>query len=317
MLFRTPLRPETLPSFVRAVEASGLDEIWLAEDCFLSGGLTQAATALALTERLGVGIGILPVAVRNPAITAMEVATLARIHPGRLRLGLGHGVDGWMRQIGARPPDRLVALAEVTEAMSRLLRGETVSTDGAFVTMESVTLAHPPKQVPPILIGTTGERGLRLAGEIANGFLLPEGSGPAAVRWANDVADRPEIATVYAWLSIDDDRDRAAAAVRAEVNSWQATDLYPRLMESAEIERGSGSLSLEQVRRIAVAGNPIDCAAMIDELVDAGASSVVLLPPVHGHEAQLTRLVQDVLPRLRGRRPAVGQTVTARAPTAQ
>jgi alkanesulfonate monooxygenase SsuD/methylene tetrahydromethanopterin reductase-like flavin-dependent oxidoreductase (luciferase family) len=301
VLFRTGWPPESLPAFARAMEAAGLDEIWVAEDCFFAGAMSQAATALAVTQQVGVGIGLVPVAVRNVAIATMEVATLARIHPGRLSVGLGHGVDAWMRQIDARPRDRLVALAEVVDAMSRLLRGETVTLAGAFVSMDRVALADPPKILPPILIGTTGERGLRLSGKIADGFVLPEGSGPPAVRWATEVAGEPEVAVVYAWLSIDDDRDRAAAALSTDVDAWRATDLYPRLMESAEIGPGSGPLPPARVREMAVAGNPRDCAAMIDELAEAGASSVVLLPRIDDHEAQLSRLARDVLPRLRRR----------------
>ena len=299
VFFRTSLPPESLPAFARGAEASGFDEVWVAEDCFLSGAMSQAATALALTRHVDVGIGLLPVAARNPAITTMEVATLARIHPGRLSVALGHGVDAWMRQIDARPRDRLVALAEAIDAMSRLLRGETVTMEGAFVSMAGVTLANPPKAVPPILIGTTGERALRLSGEIADGFLLPEGSGPAAVRWANEVAGQPEAAVVYAWLSIDDDRDQAAAALGADLDAWRAMGLYPRLMDYAEIGRESGPLPPDRIRDIAVAGNPRDCAAMIEELAEAGASSVVLMPLSHGHEAQLARLARDVLPRFR------------------
>jgi len=302
VLFRTAWPPESLPAFVRAAEASGFDEVWVAEDCFFSGAMTQAATALALTRHLDVGIGLLPVAARNTAIMTMEVATLARIHPGRLRVGLGHGLDTWMRQIGARPRDRLVALTEAIDAMSRLLRGEIVTRHGAFVSMNGVQLANPPNAVPPVLIGTTGERALRLAGEIGDGFLLPEGSGPPALRWATEVARKPEVAVVYAWLSVDDDRDRAADALSAEIDAWRALDVYPRLMEYAEIERESGPLPPDRIREIAVAGNARDCADMIDELAESGATSVVLLPLSHGHEAQLSRLARDVLPRLRRRR---------------
>jgi alkanesulfonate monooxygenase SsuD/methylene tetrahydromethanopterin reductase-like flavin-dependent oxidoreductase (luciferase family) len=140
-----------------------------------------------------------------------------------------------------------------------------------------------------------------MSGEIADGFVLPEGTGPAAVRWANEVAGEPEVAVVYAWLSIDDDRDRAAAALSADVEAWRATDLYPRLRESAGIGPEPGPLGPDRIRRIAVAGSPRDCAAMIDELADAGASSVVLLPLSHDHEGQLKRLAQDVLPHLQRR----------------
>ncbi len=52
------------------------------EDCFYTAGISLAATALARSESLTVGIGILPAVARNPAVTAMEIATLAQLHPG-------------------------------------------------------------------------------------------------------------------------------------------------------------------------------------------------------------------------------------------
>src|SRR4051794_22155012 len=133
-----------LPDTARAAEAAGYDELWLAEDCFLHGGLTAAATALALTERITVGTGLLPAAVRNPAIAAMEIATLGLLHPGRVQIAYGHGVESWMRQIAARPPNRLVLLEEVVRAVRALLHGETVDGSGTYVTLSDVQLEQPP-----------------------------------------------------------------------------------------------------------------------------------------------------------------------------
>ncbi len=70
-----------------AAELAGVAELWLWEDCFLQGGIAQAAAALALTETLTVGLGVLPAPLRNVVTTAMEIATLEAIFPGRLRLG--------------------------------------------------------------------------------------------------------------------------------------------------------------------------------------------------------------------------------------
>jgi alkanesulfonate monooxygenase SsuD/methylene tetrahydromethanopterin reductase-like flavin-dependent oxidoreductase (luciferase family) len=92
VLFRPEWPPEDLPAFARDAEEDGFAELWLVEDCFLAGGLTMAATALASTSTLGVGIGLLPVALRNSALTAMEIAGLARVHPARLTVAFGHGV---------------------------------------------------------------------------------------------------------------------------------------------------------------------------------------------------------------------------------
>ena len=121
VMFRPEWPPEELPRFAREAERDGFDELWLVEDCFLVGGLTMAATGLALTDSLRVGIGLLPAAMRNPALAAMEIAGLGRLHPGRLAVAFGHGVEPWMRQIDARPPDRLAALEEVVSAVRALL----------------------------------------------------------------------------------------------------------------------------------------------------------------------------------------------------
>jgi alkanesulfonate monooxygenase SsuD/methylene tetrahydromethanopterin reductase-like flavin-dependent oxidoreductase (luciferase family) len=52
-------------------------------------------------------MGIIPAAARNVAFTAMEIATLAGLYPGRLTVGVGHGMPGWLDQAGARPSSPL------------------------------------------------------------------------------------------------------------------------------------------------------------------------------------------------------------------
>ena len=182
--FRPQLPPERLREVAQAAEAAGVAELWLWEDCFLEGGLTAAAAALAWTERLRVGVGLLPVPLRNPALAAMELATLARLFPGRLVPGLGHGVLDWMAQVGARAASPMGLLAEYTSAVRDLLHGRTVSAAGRYVRLDGVALDWPPAQVPPLLVGARGPKTLRLAGELADGVILDSGVTPDGVRAA-------------------------------------------------------------------------------------------------------------------------------------
>jgi 5,10-methylenetetrahydromethanopterin reductase len=297
-MFRPEWPPEELPEFARGAERDGFDELWLVEDCFLVGGLTMAATALAVTHRMRVGIGLLPAAMRNPALAAMEIAGLARLHPGRFIATFGHGVEDWMRQIGARPPNRLAALEEIVGSVRRLLAGEPVTMDGRHVHLDDVRLAHVPGDAPPILIGTTGPRALEIARRAADGFLLAEGSGPDAVRWAKGIAGGT--ACVYAWLSVNDDRDAAAEAVRPGLESWRRMGLYPRLFELAGVGEDATTLDLDQVRAMSISGNAGDCARMVRALGDAGADSVIVVPRHEDHGEQVARFVADVMPALRG-----------------
>ena len=273
VMFRPEWPPEELPRFAREAERDGFAELWLVEDCFLVGGLTMAATVLALTQSLRVGIGLLPAAMRNPALAAMEIAGLGRLHPERLAVAFGHGVEPWMRQID----------------------GEDVTVDGSWVHLADVQLRHIPDPAPAILIGTTGPKALAAAGRSADGILLAEGSGPEAVRWARGEAGSVGETVVYAWLSIDDDRDAAAEALRPQVQAWREMGLYPRLFELAGVDDG---VSLDRLRGLAVAGDADDCGRAVTALWDAGADSVVVVPRHDDRESQVARFVADVLPRL-------------------
>lgn len=182
--------PERLRSAVRIADDAGLDELWLWESCFLVGGISSVTAALAWTERLRVGVGVLPVPLRNVAVTAMEIAALHRLFPGRrVEIGVGHGVQDWMAQVGARVASPLTLLREYLTALRALLRGEEVTVDGRYVRLDGVALDWPPTSPPAVFAGATGPRSLRLSGEIADGTILTAGTSPDQVRHARRLVD--------------------------------------------------------------------------------------------------------------------------------
>ena len=172
VVFRPDFRPDTLRQTALAAERAGVAELWLWEDCFLQGGIAAAAVALASSETLTVGLGVLPAPLRNVVTTAMEIATLEAMFPGRIRVGIGHGVQDWMRQAGAAVASPLTLMREYVTALSELLAGHSVTVDGRYVRLADVRLDWPPQQRVPVLIGGTGPKTLALAGEIADGVIL-------------------------------------------------------------------------------------------------------------------------------------------------
>lgn len=285
-----------LPATARAAEAAGFDELWLAEDCFLHGGLTAAATALALTERITVGTGLLPAAVRNPAIAAMEIATLALLHPGRVQVAFGHGVEAWMRQIDARPRNRLIALEEVVRATRALLHDETVDTDGRFVTLRDVRLEQPPPTPPEILVGTTGELGIAIAARAADGLVVAEGASEAALRWARGLLGGGRL-VAYSWLRIEDDAAGARRALWPAVQRWRDAGLYAGMIAQAGALEGPDSPALHD---LAVVGSAEDCGAAVRRRAEAGADAVVLVPAGPDPAGQVARFAAEVTPQLAG-----------------
>jgi alkanesulfonate monooxygenase SsuD/methylene tetrahydromethanopterin reductase-like flavin-dependent oxidoreductase (luciferase family) len=261
-IIRPQLPPERFRELVQLADRVGLEEVWFWEDCFLEGGVSTAAAALAWTEDIRVGVGLLPVPLRNVAIAAMEVASLHRMFPGRARVGVGHGVQEWMGQVGARVESPATLLREYVEALRALLRGETVSRQGRYVRLDDVQLGWPPQDVE-ILVGAVGPRTVRLSGEVADGTILSEVTPADGVRDAVRL-----IGEGRAESGRQDGRHTVVSYLLAATGS----DAHARLR--AEIE-GKG---LGHVPDLGVAGDAGAVAQAVQRLVDAGADTVVLEP---------------------------------------
>ncbi|MGI9164019.1 MAG: LLM class flavin-dependent oxidoreductase, partial [Mycobacterium sp.] len=175
------LPPEGLREAAITAEEAGLDEFWLWEDCFTHGGLTTTAAALAWTHRIPVGIGLLPVPLRNVALAAMELASLHRLFPGRLIAGIGHGVQEWMGQTGARVASPMTLLQEYHDVLRGLLAGQTVTFEGRYVHVEDVTLSFPPAGEVELMLGGRGPKSLAFAAQHGDGTLLDAGQGDAEI----------------------------------------------------------------------------------------------------------------------------------------
>jgi alkanesulfonate monooxygenase SsuD/methylene tetrahydromethanopterin reductase-like flavin-dependent oxidoreductase (luciferase family) len=277
-VFLPQFPPERLREVARAADESGLDELWLWEDCFLESGVATAAAVLAWTQRVRVAVGLLPVPLRNVAITAMELATLERLFPGRATMAIGHGVQDWMGQVGARPASPLTLLREYATALRALLDGETVTTSGRYVALSDVALDWPPPGPSKIVVGATGPKTLQLAGEVADGTILTGGTGPAGVRAARELIDAgrraagrtgPHQMIVYLLAATGTD---AAPRLAAALDSW----------------------GYDPALDVGVAGDEHAVAAAVGRWVDAGADTVVLQPtPDEPDPAGFVRFVGD------------------------
>ncbi|GAA3445570.1 LLM class flavin-dependent oxidoreductase [Planomonospora venezuelensis] len=263
VMFERDLPPESLIPFARHLDTTDADDLWVVEDLGWTGSVSSAATALAVTERLRVGIGIAPAPLRNPALLAMELGNLARLHPHRLAAGIGHGVQDWMRRAGALAPSPLALLEETVVAVRALLRGETVTAEGRAVRLDGVRLVHPPAVPPPVLTGVVRPRSLALSGRVAEGTILPEGFDAGRVAEARKLIGETggdHEVVVFVHLYVDDDPARVREAVR------------PAAAEQA------GFLGVAPEDVPMAAGSAAEAADVVRSLWEAGADTVVLRP---------------------------------------
>lgn len=299
----------------QAVERAGYDELWVIEDLFYTAGPSLAAAALTATDSLGVGIGIMPAAVRNPVATAMEIATLASMAPGRFHAGIGHGVQDWMAQIGAREASPVTLLEESIVAVRRLLAGERFSSDGRYVSLDDVALVTPPDPAPPVSAGVRGPRSLQMAGRCADGTILAELCSPAYLRWAHEQIDAggggaSHRITVFCSIAVSADGGEARRAMTRFVAGVFANapvgvrmlPFYPELRAKAEASSWPDAIAAMPVdwwSDLGPIGTPEDAAAYLTAMSDAGADALAVFPDPHDPVSDARSFAEQVLEDLR------------------
>jgi alkanesulfonate monooxygenase SsuD/methylene tetrahydromethanopterin reductase-like flavin-dependent oxidoreductase (luciferase family) len=213
----------------RRAEVAGYDSVW-AGDSLLARPrgepLTLLAAAAGATTRVGLGTAVLLPLLRNPLSLAHALATLDRIARGRLIVGVGPGAElpGTHAELAALgiPSDRRVgALLKTVERCRRLWRNQETG----------IELQPRPfrPEGPPIWLGGSGPRMLRLAGTTFDGWLpfSPTASeyaaGLRAVREAAQGAGRDPgsvAAGAYLTVAIADTPGQAAGELDAYMRAY-------------------------------------------------------------------------------------------------
>ena len=209
----------------KRAEALGFDSVWVPEaygtDAIsILGGLT------AQTERIRLGTGIVNVFSRSPALLAQTAATLDLMSNGRFILGLGTSghqvVSGWHGVPFDRPVQRM---RETMTIVRQILRRDRLEFNGEIFKLQQglKLLARPLRPEVPIFLATLTPAGLRLTGELADGWIptlfspehmdvfrthLEEGA-----RASGRSLDSLEISP-FVQVMLDDDRTRAQDALR-------------------------------------------------------------------------------------------------------
>jgi len=284
MLMRE-IPPEDLVGIATAI-APHVDELWIIEDLNWAGGVSQLGPILEATDndacgRPVLGHGIAPAPFRNPASLAMEWATLARMYPGRLHGGIGHGLPHWMEQIGEKVASPLTLLRETIESTRAILAGGSVTYHGRYIDITDVALEFPPAIVPPVLVGATGPKSVELSGAVADGLVLPEGFDGARIAWAQE-----RIAA-----------GRAAAGSDAPTSHRLAVFVGYYLGDLVEL--GPPPVDTPD-NWVAVTDDPDHMVELLRPVVQTGLDSLVLIPFGPDPAGQVERFRAEIHPRLSG-----------------
>lgn len=271
------------------VEAAGFASLWTNEANGRDALLLCQAWA-AVTTRLRVGVGVVPLWTRTPAQLAMASATLQEASGGRFLLGLGVAhpstMTGWHGVAYRRP---LTAARETLAILDQLAAGARSDLAGRVQSSRRFKLAVTPRPEPaPRLLAAMGPRMLALAGTDADGTLL-NWSGPAEVARAcgivRDAArggrPAPHVAA-YVRFAVAEDRGAAAAALAEQASRYALQPAYADHFA----RQGLGD-AIGRLRRAQEAG--ADAAGKAEALGDAALAVVGW----HGTPADDPRSVLD------------------------
>jgi len=134
--------------------------------------IVAGAAVLTATTTLSFQSSMLKLGVRHPVVVAKQVASLAALAPGRVRLGVGS--SPWPEDftiMGLTPQRRGSRLAEAIEVVQRLLQGGYQSYSGEFYELPEARMDPTPPIPVPILIGGHGSANLRRAATLGDGWI--------------------------------------------------------------------------------------------------------------------------------------------------
>jgi alkanesulfonate monooxygenase SsuD/methylene tetrahydromethanopterin reductase-like flavin-dependent oxidoreductase (luciferase family) len=163
-------RREALMTLAEAADQAGYDGFFLPETWAFDVTVLLAEAAVR-TRRIQVGSSILPVWSRSPGALAMAAATLASISGGRFVLGLGASTPQLSEGLHDVPfATPLARMRRAVTQVRALLQGERVPL--AVTTSARPLKLNVPSFPPvPIYLAALADASVRLAGELADGWL--------------------------------------------------------------------------------------------------------------------------------------------------
>lgn len=186
--FGPGLRFSDMLEMTRTAEDAGFDAVWLADHFLFRSpvapegeeyGLWEAWTAAAAlaqgTSRINIGLLVTCLGWRNPGIVARMTETIEDISGGRFILGTGAGWHEPEYDAYGFPFDhRASRFEDAITIISSLLRTGRADHDGEFfATKDAISQPRGPRAATggaPILVGTSGERMLRLTARYADAW---------------------------------------------------------------------------------------------------------------------------------------------------
>lgn len=282
---------EAVRALALMTEEQGFHGLWLGS-AFGFDPIMALALAGPVTQRITLGVAVIPTWPRHPVVAAQQAATANAACTGRFRLGVGPSHVPVMGMYGIDADRPVSHSREYLDVVRTLLRAGAVDHQGerfrvqAFLDVEGAGIGSP-ATAPPVLLAVLREQMARVAGGHADGALCwltpaPYLAGvvvPALDRGAAGTARDarpPLVAELPCALSTDREAVHAMAATDLAV--YPLMPYYRSMFAAAGVETDGRRWSDAMIDAAVVWGDAARIGERVVAFFAAGADEVVLSP---------------------------------------
>ncbi len=303
--------PAELVRQARLAEQAGFEALWISDHFHpwldeqgQSGFVWSMVGAISQVTSLPITTAVTcPLIRQHPAIVAQATATSALLTGGRFTLGVGTGEALNEHILGTRWPaaqERLEMLEEAVHLIRELLSGRLITHSGEHYTLETARLYSVPDAPPPIFMSGFGEKAVKLAGRLADGYMSVQPNADFVRLYRESGGeDRP----VQGGLKVcwGQDADQARKTMH---RLWPNDEIPGEAAQLLALPRHFRQVSDLISEEMITAPCGPDLAAHIDAITaytDAGFDEVYISQVGPEQEGFFEFYAEQVLPRLRDR----------------
>jgi G6PDH family F420-dependent oxidoreductase len=174
--------PQELVRQAKLAEEAGFDALWISDHFHpwldeqgQSGFVWSVIGAISQVTTLPITTAVTcPLVRQHPVNVAHATATSALLTGGAFTLGVGTGEALNEHILGSGWPSaeqRLEMLEEAVHVIRELLNGRLITYTGTHYTVETARLYSVPAVPPPVFMSGFGEKAVKLAGRLADGYM--------------------------------------------------------------------------------------------------------------------------------------------------
>jgi alkanesulfonate monooxygenase SsuD/methylene tetrahydromethanopterin reductase-like flavin-dependent oxidoreductase (luciferase family) len=278
-----------LPATLARAAEAGVDHLCVGDHVSFfvgagSDGLITATSLLAAQDALPVCVGLYLLPLRHPVPVARQLATIAQLAPGRLRLGVGIGGEDRheIEVCGVDPKTRGRRMDECLRILRGLAGGTPVTFQGEFFSLQDALIMPAPSPRIPLIVGGRSKAAVTRAARLGDGWL---GIWVSQHRFA---AVREQITREAAAASRDPSRFEHALNVWCGFGATREAAREPLAAQMQLFYQ----MPFEPFERYSPYGTPEHIAEFLRDYIDAGCSVFNVIPCADDDESAIAGVAE-------------------------